>query len=147
MAVIAAYLTFFPVTINTLRGPAVGRPARARADAVLCRQPLEGALEAARPGVAALRLLRLEDRRDRLRGRRDHRRAPSSIQDGLGGAILNFNQYYSLVPQNLWATNLVAAPLGIMFFLVVLLAEKLVVHRDVAERDRHRSTRSSRSTT
>ena len=24
---------------------------------------------------------------------------PSSIQDGLGGAIINFNQYYSLEPQ------------------------------------------------
>jgi NitT/TauT family transport system permease protein len=54
---------------------------------------------------------------------------PSSIQDGLGGAILNFNQYYSIQPQNLWATNLVAAALGIAFFLVVVLAEKLVVHR------------------
>ena len=38
---------------------------------------------------------------------------PSSIQDGLGGAILNFNQYYSLSPQKLWATNIVAALLGI----------------------------------
>ena len=30
---------------------------------------------------------------------------PSSIQGGLGGAILNFNQYYSIAPANLWATN------------------------------------------
>ena len=50
---------------------------------------------------------------------------PSSIQDGLGGAILNFNQYYALDPQKLWATNLVAAALGISFFLVVVLAERL----------------------
>ena len=54
---------------------------------------------------------------------------PSSIQDGLGGAILNFNQYYSLEPENLWATNIVAALLGISFFLVVVLVEKLVVRR------------------
>ena len=54
---------------------------------------------------------------------------PSSIQDGLGGAILNFNQYYSLEPQNLWATNLIAAALGIAFFLAVVLAERLVVRR------------------
>jgi NitT/TauT family transport system permease protein len=54
---------------------------------------------------------------------------PSSIAGGLGGAILNFAQYYSFQPQNLWATNLVAALLGISFFLVVVLAEKLVVHR------------------
>jgi NitT/TauT family transport system permease protein len=54
---------------------------------------------------------------------------PSSIQDGLGGAILNFNQYYVLNPENLWATNLIAALLGIGFFLVIVLAEKLLVHR------------------
>jgi NitT/TauT family transport system permease protein len=55
--------------------------------------------------------------------------APSSIQDGLGGYIVNFNQYYTLSPQNLWATNLIAALVGISFFLLVVLAEKLVVRR------------------
>ena len=54
---------------------------------------------------------------------------PSSIQGGLGGAIINFNQYYVLNPQNLWATNLMAAALGISFFLVIVIVEKLVVHR------------------
>ena len=54
---------------------------------------------------------------------------PSSIQDGLGGAILNFNQYYLSSPPSLWATNIVAAALGIAFFLVVVLVEKLVVRR------------------
>jgi NitT/TauT family transport system permease protein len=54
---------------------------------------------------------------------------PASIQDGLGGAILNFNQYYSSRPESLWATNLVAAALGITFFLVVLGAERIVVRR------------------
>jgi NitT/TauT family transport system permease protein len=54
---------------------------------------------------------------------------PSGIQDGLGGAILNFNQYYISEPKNLWATNLVAALLGIVFFLAVVVAEKLVVRR------------------
>ena len=34
-----------------------------------------------------------------------------------------------LNPQNLWATNLIAAVLGIAFFLVVVVAEKLIVHR------------------
>ena len=54
---------------------------------------------------------------------------PSSVSGGLGGAILNFAQYYSFQPQNLWATNVVAALLGIAFFLVVVAAEKLVVRR------------------
>ena len=54
---------------------------------------------------------------------------PASIQDGLGGAILNFNQYYASAPTRLWATNLIAALLGIGFFLVVIGAERLVVRR------------------
>ena len=48
---------------------------------------------------------------------------------GLGGAIVNFNQYYSIEPQELWATNVIAALLGIAFFVVVVLAEKAIVHR------------------
>ena len=55
--------------------------------------------------------------------------SPSSIAGGLGGAILNFAQYYSFQPQNLWATNIIAALLGITFFLAVVIAEKLVVRR------------------
>ena len=54
---------------------------------------------------------------------------PSSIQDGLGGAILNYAQYYSIEPANLWATNIIAALLGITFFLVVVVVERLVVRR------------------
>ena len=49
---------------------------------------------------------------------------PSSIQDGLGGAILNFAQYYSLDPSALWATNIIAAALGILFFAIVAIAEQ-----------------------
>jgi NitT/TauT family transport system permease protein len=54
---------------------------------------------------------------------------PSGLQSGLGGAILNFNQYYSIEPQELWATNIVAALLGIVFFVTVVLVEKVVVRR------------------
>jgi NitT/TauT family transport system permease protein len=54
---------------------------------------------------------------------------PASIQDGLGGAILNFNQYYASAPTRLWATNLVAAALGIAFFLVIVGIERVVVKR------------------
>jgi NitT/TauT family transport system permease protein len=54
---------------------------------------------------------------------------PSGLQSGLGGAIINFNQYYSLEPQELWATNIVAALVGSFFFVLVVLAEKIVVRR------------------
>ena len=54
---------------------------------------------------------------------------PSSIQDGLGGQIINYSQYYTTQPTGLWATTLIAAALGISFFLVVVIVEKLVVRR------------------
>ena len=54
---------------------------------------------------------------------------PASIQDGLGGAIVNFNQYYSTAPTRLWATNIVCAALGLAFFAAVLIAERLVLRR------------------
>ena len=121
VAVIAAYLTFFPVTINTLARPRVGRPARGRADALLRRRPLGRS-----SGSCACRP------RCRTSSRRFRIAAPlaivgaiigepaASIQGGLGGAIVNFNQYYSIEPQELWATNIIAALLGIAFFLAVV---------------------------
>jgi len=129
VAVIAAYLTFFPVTINTLRGLLSADPRAlelmrsyaASPWAVLWRLRVPAAL----PYIfSALRVSATASVVGAIIGE-----LPSSIQDGLGGAILNFAQYYSIQPANLWATNLVAAALGIVFFLAVVLAEKLVVRR------------------
>ena len=129
VAIISAYLTFFPVTINTLRGLAVGRPARARAHALVCRETVGDPPEAPRSGgapfiFAALKIAAPASVVGAIIGE-----LPASIQSGLGGAILNFNQYYVTSPPSLWATNLIAALLGITFFLVVVLAERLVVRR------------------
>jgi NitT/TauT family transport system permease protein len=129
VAVIAAYLTFFPVTINTLRGLQSADPRAhellrsyaANRWQVLWRLRVPASLPYL---FSALRVSATASVVGAIIGE-----LPSSIQDGLGGAILNFNQYYSLVPENLWATNLVAAALGISFFLVVVIAEKLVVRR------------------
>jgi NitT/TauT family transport system permease protein len=129
VAVIAAYLTFFPVTVNTVRGLTSADPAAvelmesyaAREWSVFWKLRVPAALPylfsafkvAATASVVGAVIGEL----------------PSSIQDGLGGWIINFNQYYALQPENLWAVNVVAALLGIAFFLVVVLVEKLVVHR------------------
>jgi NitT/TauT family transport system permease protein len=129
VSVIAAYLTFFPVTVNTVRGLESADP---RAVELMrsyaasewsifwkLRVPsslpyLFGAFRVAATACVVGAIVG---------------ELPSSIQDGLGGAIINFNQYYILNPQNLWATNLIAAALGITFFLVIVIVEKLVVHR------------------
>ena len=129
VAVIAAYLTFFPVTINTLRGLQSADP-RAhellRSYAASRRQVLVRLrIPASLPYLfAALKVSATASVVGAIIGE-----LPSSIQDGLGGAILNFNQYYSLEPANLWATNLIAAGLGIVFFVIVVVAEKIVVRR------------------
>jgi len=129
VAVIAAYLTFFPVAINTLRGLQSADPRAlelmrtyaASRWAVLWTLRVPTSL----PYVfSALRLAATASVVGAIIGE-----LPSGIQDGLGSAILNFNQYYSLEPQELWATNVIAAALGIAFFVIVVLAERAIVRR------------------
>ncbi len=126
---IAAYLTFFPVAINTLRGLESADPRAlelmrtyAAGDwRVLWKLRVPTSL----PYIfSALKIAATASVVGAIIGE-----LPSGLQDGLGGAILNFNQYYSIEPQELWATNIVAAALGICFFLVVVIVEKLVVRR------------------
>ena len=129
VAVIAAYLTFFPVAINTLRGLKSADPRalelmRSYASStwsVLWKVRVPASLPYL---FAALKVSATASVVGAIIGE-----LPASVQDGLGGAILNFNQYYASAPTRLWATNLVAAALGISFFLVVVAAERVVVRR------------------
>ena len=129
VAVIAAYLTFFPVTVNTLRGLQSVDPRAlelmhsyaAGKWAILWKLRVPSALPYL---FSAFKIAATASVVGAIIGE-----APSSIPDGLGGAIINFNQYYTLKPENLWATNVIAAALGITFFLIVVVVEKLVVKR------------------
>ena len=60
---------------------------------------------------------------------------PSGIRDGLGGAILNFNQFYVSGPPKLWAAIIVAAVVGIGFFALVRVAEVLFLRGRAAPSD------------
>ena len=129
VAILAAYLTFFPVAINALRGLQSADP---RAVELMhsyaasrwrilwkLRVPASlpyffSAFRIAAP-LSIVGAIISEP--------------AASIQGGLGGAIVNFNQYYSIEPQELWATNLIAALLGIVFFSAVVVAERAVVRR------------------
>ena len=129
VSILAAYLTFFPVTINALRGLQSADP---RAVELMhsyaasrwrilwkLRVPASlpyffSAFRIAAP-LSIVGAIISEP--------------AASIQGGLGGAIVNFNQYYSIEPQELWATNLIAALLGIVFFAAVVGAERIVVRR------------------
>jgi NitT/TauT family transport system permease protein len=129
VSLIAAFLTFFPVAINSLRGLASADPRalelmRSYAGStwsVLWKVRVPTSLPFL---FAALKISATASVVGAIIGE-----LPASIQDGLGGAILNFNQYYASAPTRLWATNLIAAALGIVFFLVVVGVEKLVVRR------------------
>ncbi len=129
VSVISAYLTFFPVTVNAVRGLQSADP-RAHE---LMRSYAAGSwavlwklrVPASMPYLfTALKVSATAAVVGAIIGE-----LPSSIQEGLGGAILNFNQYYVTEPKNLWATNLLAALVGILFFVAVAVAERFVVRR------------------
>jgi NitT/TauT family transport system permease protein len=129
VSILAAYLTFFPVTINTLRGlqSADPRAVELMESYAAGRWQILWKLQVPTSIPYLLSAFRIA--------------APlavvgaiisepaASIQGGLGGAIVNFSQYYSIEPQELWATNVITALLGIAFFLTIVFVEKLVVHR------------------
>ena len=129
VAVLAAYLTFFPVAINALRGLQSADPrafelmesyASSRWS-VLWRLRVPASLPYL---FTALKIAATASVIGAIIGE-----TPASIQEGLGGAIVNFNQYYSLQPTFLWATNIVCAVLGLVLFGLVALAERLVLRR------------------
>ena len=125
VAVIAAYLTFFPVTINTLRGlqsPAAERIELMRSYAasrwtIMWKLRLPSAL----PYIfTALKVSATASVVGAIIGE-----LPSGIGDGLGRAILDFSSDYSMVSTpKLWASIVMAAAVGIVFFVSVSLAER-----------------------
>ncbi len=130
VAVIAAYLTFFPVTINTLRG--LRSPAAEQVE--LMRSYAAGTwtilwklrLPAALPYIfTALKVSATASVVGAIIGE-----LPSGIGDGLGRAILDFSSDYSLVSTpKLWASIVMAAAVGILFFVAVTLAERASLRR------------------
>jgi NitT/TauT family transport system permease protein len=129
VSVISAYLTFFPVTINTLRGLTSADPRAHELMRSYAASPFQIFWKLRLPTslpflFTAFKIAATASVVGAIIGE-----LPASIQDGLGGAILNFNQYYATSPPSLWATNLIAALLGITFFLIVVLVERIVVRR------------------
>jgi NitT/TauT family transport system permease protein len=131
-AVIAAYLTFFPVTVNMARGLRALEP-----DAL----SLMRALAATRGQVfvklrfpaslpylfTALRLSATASVIGAIVGE-----LPVGSRVGMGVVIINAAQYYNWHPANLWAAILVAALIGIAFYHAVAAVERRVLRgRDI----------------
>lgn len=128
VAVISAYLTFFPVTVNTLRGLqspdptafALMRSFAANRWQVMWKLRFPAAL----PFIfTALKVSATASVVGAIIGE-----LPSGIRNGLGRAILDFSSDYSLISTpKLWAAIFMSALVGITFFLIVAGVERLAL--------------------
>ena len=133
VAVIAAYLTFFPVTINTLQGLRSPEPTAVELMHSYAASPWDILwklrVPAALPFIfTALKISATASVVGAIIGE-----LPSGIADGLGRVILNFNQYYATGPEKLWASILFASFTGMVFFLVISLLERIFVRNQTSE--------------
>ena len=124
VVVIATYLTFFPVTIAMIRGLRSPDPralelmrSYAASKWQIYRQVR---LPASMPYLfTALKIAATASIVGAIIGE-----GPGGIPDGLGRAIINFNNQYISGPEKLWAAILISSLLGITFFLLVRVAER-----------------------
>jgi len=137
VTIVSAYLTFFPVTIAALRGLRAADP-RAfelmRSYAADKRQVLwKLRLPTSVPYLfASLRVAAAASVIGAIIGE-----LPSGIPDGLGSALLNYNQYYTQGPEKLWATIVMCSVLGLAFVGLIRLVE------DRLTRNRYRGAQAS----
>ena len=123
IAIIAAYITFFPVVINTLRGLRSPQPTAtelmrsyaASKNEVLWKLQVPSAL----PYIfTALKISATASVIGAIIGE-----LPTGSRDGLGRALLEFSQQFGSGPEKLYGAVLVSALVGIFFVSVVTLVE------------------------
>lgn len=127
VALVAAYLTFFPVTIAALRGLRSADPRAIE----LMRSLAAGRWQVLRkvrlPAAAPYLFTAFKISATAAVVGAIVGELPAGIREGLGGALLNFNQYYTIAPERLWAALLFAAAAGIVAFLLVVAAERIAL--------------------
>ena len=129
VAAIAAYLSFFPVTINAVRGLRSPAPTATELFRSLAASPTQEMrklrIPAAWPYVfTALKIAAAASVVGTIVGE-----LPSGLPDGLGRQILTFAYYYISGPEKLYAAVLFSALLGVVFVAGVALVERLVIPR------------------
>ncbi len=123
VVIIATYLTFFPVTISQLRGL---RSTDIRAMELMRSYAASNwaifwkvRMPASMPYLfTALKVAAAASIVGAIIGE-----GPGGVKEGLGRAIVNFNQSYISGPEKLWAAILIAALTGIFFYVAVRIAE------------------------
>jgi NitT/TauT family transport system permease protein len=121
--IIAVYLTFFPVTIAQARGLRSPDPRSLELMRSLAASRWDIYRKVRLPAsvpylFTALKVAAAAAIVGAIIGE-----GPGGVKDGLGRAIINFNQQYITGPEKLWATILIAALTGIFFFILVRIAE------------------------
>ena len=127
ISIISAYLAFYPVAINTLRGlrsPETTSMELMRSYAASPRQVLwKVQIPASVPYLfPALKVSASASVIGAIVGE-----LPAGFPQGLGRAILSFASSFSSAPEKLFASVLVSALLGLAFVGVVALIERLTV--------------------
>jgi NitT/TauT family transport system permease protein len=127
VVIIATYLTFFPVTIAMIRGlrsfdPRAMELMRSYA-ASRSQIYWKLRLPASLPYLfTALKISATAGIVGAIIGE-----GPGGISEGLGRLIITFNQYYITGPEKLWAAIGGTALLGIVFFVLIVVAEWFVL--------------------
>jgi NitT/TauT family transport system permease protein len=127
VAIIASYLTFFPVAINTLRGlrsPAATAMELMRSYAATPNEVLwKLRVPAALPYIfTALKVSATASVIGAIIGE-----LPTGMRDGLGRALLDYSSRFSVQSQKLYATVIVTAVAGMIFVALVGIAERRIV--------------------
>jgi NitT/TauT family transport system permease protein len=128
ISIIAAYLTFFPVAINTLRGLRSPPPTALELMRSYASSPSEVLwklqVPAAMPYIfTALKVSAAASVIGAIVGE-----LPAGFRGGLGRDLLQFSQQFTAAPEKLFAAVLIAGLAGMLFVGLVTLAE----HRWVA---------------
>jgi NitT/TauT family transport system permease protein len=128
-AVVAAYLTFFPVTIGMLRGLRSTPPDALDLMRSYAATPAQVFLKLRLPAALPYLFTSLKVAATASVIGALVAELPAGSTNGIGVEIIKAAQFYNARPPLLFATVLMAAAIGLVFYGAVALAERLVVRQ------------------
>lgn len=135
VSIIAAYLTFFPVAINTLRGLRSPDPTALELMRSYAAKPNEVLWKVQTPAAlpyifTALKISATASIVGALIGE-----LPAGFQNGLGRALLTFSSQFAVQSTKLYSTVIICALVGILFVGAVTFAERRIIPQRSNELD------------
>jgi NitT/TauT family transport system permease protein len=128
-AVVAAYLTFFPVTIGMLRGLRSTSPDALDLMHSYAAAPSQVFLKLRLPAALPYLFTSLKVAATASVIGALVAELPAGSRYGIGVEIIKAAQFYNSRPPLLFATVLVASAIGLCFYGMVALAERAIVHQ------------------